>query len=127
MTEVHSVQMPASAQAAMERFGFGVTPENVLGIQQVILEEVMRLRASVQTFKNKFQQGMPVLGGDPVSPFASKGFNEATDILLAKCQQDIDGLNEVAAGLADAARAYGKSETEIQASITAAKPKPVTR
>jgi hypothetical protein len=105
--------LPASAVAALGRFGeLQVTPANVLGVYGVVMEEVQRLRISVQTFKSQFQS-MPSLGRDPVSPHAAQGFTEATNQLLTKCQASITDLSDVADGLAAAARAYGKTETQI--------------
>jgi len=103
--------------AAFDRFGLQVTPANVLGIYAVIMEEVTRLQTSVRTFQTRFGQGMPNLGSDPVSQPAALGFTEATNQLVAKCQADIGDLKRVGGGLAEAARAYGKTEEQIKAAF----------
>ncbi|MDT7565614.1 MAG: hypothetical protein QOG76_4238, partial [Pseudonocardiales bacterium] len=105
----------AAKAAAFDQLGMQVTPANVLGVYGVIMEEVDRLTTSVHTFRDTNMQGMPSLGGDPVSPHAARGFNDASTALLVKCQADIDALMRIGDGLADAARAYGKSEEQIKA------------
>jgi len=113
MSGVGQGPLPASAVAALGRFGeLQVTPANVLGVYGVVMDEVQRLRISVQSFKSQFQS-MPSLGHDPVSPHAAQGFTDATSQLLTKCQASIAELTDVADGLAAAARAYGKTETQI--------------
>ena len=103
--------------AAFDRFGLQVTPANVLGIYGVIAEEAARLNGAIQMFKVDHGQGMPRLGGDPVSQPAAAGFTEATDQLVEKCRADVDDLERLAAGLAAAARAYGNSEEQITAAF----------
>jgi len=90
-----------------------VTPATVLGVYRVIMEEVHRLRGAIVAFQRVGE--MPVLGGDPVSPFAAKGFNERTHLLVQNCQAHVDDLAAVGDQLADAARAYGTREEEITA------------
>jgi hypothetical protein len=111
--------LSASAVAALGKFGdMQVTPETVLGVYGVVAEEVTRLRTSVQRFQIVYgQAGVPPLGGDPVSPYASKGFNTATAQLVTKCNSAVADLKTVADGLAEAARAYGKTEDQIKAAF----------
>ena len=97
-----------------------MTPETVLGIYEVIMEEVNRLNMAIRHFQKQHQDGMPVLGRDPVSSPAAKGFNDATAILLQKCQADVNSLAAVGDQLAQAARSYGKADSEIAASLDAA-------
>ncbi|MGI8817131.1 MAG: hypothetical protein ACR2G2_18125 [Pseudonocardia sp.] len=108
----------AATAGSFDALGMSVTPENVLIVHGVIREEVARLRAAVDVFKRDHGLGMPRLGDDPVSPYASQGFNEATTHLLGNCEADIADLRRLADGLADAARDYGKTEDEIKASFT---------
>ena len=107
----------AARAAAFDQLGLQVTPANVLGIYSVVMEEMTRLKTAVRTFRDTNMQGMPSLGGDPVSPHAARGFNDASTTLLMKCQADLDGLTRVGDGLAEAARAYGKSEEQIKAAF----------
>ena len=87
----------------------------LLGVAQVITEEVARLKMSVARFKHQHQGGtMPVLGGDPVSEPASRGFTEATKILLDTCESDIENLKRVELRASRCRTAYGKSDAEIQ-------------
>src|SRR5882757_3105248 len=107
----------AAKAAAFDQLGMQVTPANVLGVYGVIMEEMTRLQGSVQRFKADHLEGMPLLGGDLVSPPAARGFTEATSQLVTRCQTDIDDLNRVANGLAEAARAYGKTEAQVKAAF----------
>ena len=108
--------------ADFNRLGMQVTPETVLGIYAAIASQVARLRASVARFKASYGDGMPVLGnGHPVSPYFSRSFNDSTDKLVALCESDIDDLDQVAQGLADAARAYGRTEQDITAAFDPSK------
>jgi hypothetical protein len=107
----------AARAAAFDQLGMQVTPANVLGVYSVIMEEMTRLHSSAQMFKLDHGEGMPLLGGDLVSPPAARGFTEATSQLLAKCQADIDDLKRVGDGLAEAARSYGKTEEQVKAAF----------
>jgi hypothetical protein len=107
----------AAKAAAFDQLGMQVTPANVLGVYGVIMEEMTRLQSSAQMFKLDHGEGMPLLGGDLVSPPAARGFTEATSQLLIKCQADIDDLKRVGYGLAEAARLYGKTEEEVKAAF----------
>jgi hypothetical protein len=107
----------AAKAAAFDQLGMQVTPANVLGVYGVIMEEMTRLQSSVQMFRASHFVGMPSLGSDPVSLPAAQGFSEATNHLLIKCQADIADLRRVSAGLAAAARAYGKTEEQVKAAF----------
>lgn len=107
----------AARAAAYDDLGMRVTPANVLGIYNVIMEEGQRLNLSLQRFRHEHSGGMPLLGGDLVSPYAKRGFDDATNQLLARCQSHIDELARVGEELAKAARAYQKSEAEIGAAF----------
>jgi hypothetical protein len=107
----------AAKAAAFDQLGMQVTPANVLGVYGVIMEEMTRLSNSVLRFQADHGQGMPLLGSDPVSQPAARGFTATTAQLLVQCQVDIDGLSRFGSGLADAARAYGKSEEQIKAAF----------
>jgi hypothetical protein len=110
----------AAKAAAFDQLGMQVTPANVLGVYGVIMEEMTRLQSSIQRFKADHGVGMPLLGGDLVSPPAARGFTGATSQLITKCQADIDDLSRVGNGLAGAARAYGKTEDQIKAAFNPA-------
>jgi hypothetical protein len=97
-----------------DQLGMQVTPETVLGVYAAIASQVTRLRASMARFKASYGDGMPLLGnGHPVSPFFKQSFDDSTEKLVALCESDVDDLDAVAQGLAEAARAYGRTEREI--------------
>ncbi|MBA2322798.1 MAG: hypothetical protein H0V92_01840 [Pseudonocardiales bacterium] len=98
-------------------YGLTVTPANVLTIRKVIMTEAEELEVARDKFKNAWPDGMPVLGGDPVSPYAAQGFTECTNAYLDQCKARIDELRELGAHLASAARDYGRTEGEIEASF----------
>ncbi|MGI8815550.1 MAG: WXG100 family type VII secretion target [Pseudonocardia sp.] len=100
-----------------DSYGLTVTPANVLTIRRVIMTEAEELEVALDDFKRKWPNGMPVLGGDPVSPYAAKGFTECTNAYLAQCQARIDELHELGAHLEATARDYGRTEDEISASF----------
>ena len=124
---------PAAARKAADfnQLGLQVDTENVLGIYAAIAQEVKRLQTSLRNFQRAYGDGMPRLGGDPVSPPAATAFNESTNKLVALAKSDVDDLDRVAQGLADAAKAYGKSEEQLTAAFDPGKfvyvPAPVQR
>lgn len=99
------------------RYGLTVDAANVLGVRRVILEEAEALQAAVRQFKRDHGAGMPLLGGDPVSRDAARGFTEVTNQLLARGQAYIDELTRLGEELGSAARAYGHSERAISGSF----------
>jgi hypothetical protein len=108
-----------SAQpASFDAYGLQVNVTNVLGIRAVIMDEVARLNTSLRRFREDHSAGMPVLGGDPVSPYAAQGFTEVTNQMLASCQADINELAQLGESLAQAARSYGLTEQQITDSLT---------
>ncbi|MDQ2708885.1 MAG: hypothetical protein M3Z25_15150 [Actinomycetota bacterium] len=100
-----------------DSYGLTVTPANVLTIRKVIMTEAEELEFARDEFMRKWPDGMPVLGGDPVSPYAAQGFTECTNVYLDQCKARIDELRELGGHLADAARDYGRTEDEIKASF----------
>lgn len=94
-----------------------MTPANVLGVYNVIMEEAQRLRLSVLRFERQHKDGMPLLGGDLVSPYAKQGFDNVTSELLVRCRSQIDELSRVGEELTKAAHTYQKSEAEIAAAF----------
>ena len=112
----------AATASSFDALGMSVTPENVLGVHAVIQREVQRLKTAVNRFKHDQSEGMPLLGEDPVSPYAARGFTEVTEQLLRGCEADIDDLQRLADGLARAAREYGRTEAEIEAALAQVPP-----
>jgi hypothetical protein len=83
------------AQAAIANVAggqFTVTPENVLGIYGAILQEVTRLQAALAHFQRQYGEGMPLLGGDPVSKPAKDAFDASTIKLVHLAQVDINNF-----------------------------------
>jgi uncharacterized protein YukE len=107
----------ARKAADFDQLGMQVTPENVLVVYKAIAQEATRLNMSLQMFKQNHPDGMPPLGGDPVSRDAARGFTDATNQLMNSCQADVDDLKRVADGLHVAARSYGNSEEQITAAF----------
>jgi uncharacterized protein YukE len=121
----------AQKVADFNNLGMQVNPENVLGIYAAIAQEVTRLRAALRHFQSSYGDGMPLLGGDPVSPHATRAFDDSTAKLVALATGDIEDLGRVANGLADAARAYGQNEEQLKAAFDPSKfvyvPAPIQR
>ena len=98
-----------------QRFGLIVTPQNVLGIRAVVLQEAHDLDKVLRVESE--QLSLLPLGGDPVSPDMSSAFNEVTQQLLARANQHIDSLFALGAELGATAQTYGHTEAGIEASF----------
>ena len=99
-----------------QRFGLQVTPQNVLGVRAVVLQEAQDLQ---DLLKNELEQTyLPALGGDLVSADMSAAFNEATVQLLARAKDHIKSLFDLGDELRASANAYGHTEAEIDASFS---------
>lgn len=98
-----------------QRFGLTVTPQNVLGVRAVVLQEAHDLFEMLRSERE--QVVLTQLGGDPVSLDMSGAFNPVTDQLIQRAQRHIDSLKELGEELADTARGYGHTEADISASF----------
>jgi uncharacterized protein YukE len=108
-----------TADASLQqRFGLTVTPENVLGVRAVVLQEAQDLQHMLSTEEER--AGLPPLGQDLVSKDMSREFNQATKQLLDRANQHIDSLKALGEELAASARAYGHAESEIKSSFESA-------
>jgi len=67
------VEHPSAASAALATFGVKVSPENILGLYVVVMEQVTRLELSLMNFQMRHQVA-PRPGSDPVSGPAAAGF-----------------------------------------------------
>lgn len=108
--------MPAPDVASYaQRFGLTVTPENVLGIRAVVLDEAHDLQDML--WQEERNVWMPQLGDDPVSRDMMREFNLVTKSLLDRAHQHVDSLIALGNELAATARAYGHTEDQIKASF----------
>jgi hypothetical protein len=105
----------AGAAAAFDELGMQVTPENVLAVRAVLMEEATELEVLLK--RELFGFRVEELGGDPVSKYAAAGFNELNERYLAQCTEYVETLKRAGAHLAATARAYGIAESEIEASF----------
>lgn len=98
-----------------QRFGLTVTPENVLGVRAIILEEAHGLQAAL--WQEERIVWLPKLGEDPVSKDMKRELNLATKALMDRAHAHIDSLFALGEELAATARAYGHTEEQIKASF----------
>lgn len=107
--------MTASAGPSARNFGLTVTPENILGVRAVVLQEATDLK---ETLDYETQYAMrPALGGDPVSGDMSVAFNPITHELMGQAREHIKSLFALCEELAATARSYGHTEADITASL----------
>ncbi|MGQ0482493.1 MAG: PE domain-containing protein [Pseudonocardia sp.] len=105
----------AGAAAAFDELGMQVTPENVLAVRAVLMEEATELRQLLRRELHGFR--VEELGGDPVSKYAAAGFNELNERYLAQCTEYINTLERAGKHLEATARSYGIAESEIATSF----------
>lgn len=116
-----------------------VTPENVLGVRRVLLEEVERLRDEIK--RNDLpsdyatapeptagRMGTPGSGfyigrcsDDPISGPAQISFNRKIEAVVDSCKKYVSDLNVAGEKLADVARRYSITDEEIQQSFASVK------
>lgn len=107
--------MTTGAEPLAHRFGLTVTPENILGVRAVVLQEATDLK---ETLDYETQYAMlPALGGDPVSGDMSAAFNPVTRELLGHAREHIKSLFALCEELVATARSYGHTEAAITASL----------
>jgi hypothetical protein len=99
----------------LQRFGLTVTPQNVLGVRAVVLQEAQDLDGLLNSERERAT--LPPLGQDLVSKDMSSEFNLVTEQLLDRAKQHIDTLKALGDELAAAARDYGRAEAEIKLSF----------
>jgi hypothetical protein len=96
-------------------FGLTVTPENVLGVRAVVMQEATDLQNMLRGEEQYLT--LPALGRDPVSGDMSPAFNAVTHGLLARARDHITSLFALGEELAATARSYGLTEGDIAASL----------
>jgi hypothetical protein len=52
-----TVELPASAEAALGNFGMRVSPESILGVYAVVMDEVTKLERSLMNFQKPTDNG----------------------------------------------------------------------
>ncbi|HTK66661.1 MAG TPA: hypothetical protein VL595_30080 [Pseudonocardia sp.] len=104
-----------------QRFGLTVTPQNVLGVRAVVLQEAQDLEKTLRTERE--QVALPPLGRDLVSNDMSSAFNEATDQLLKRASEHVAALFKLGDELAATAREYGCTEADITTSFSENSPR----
>ena len=97
------------------RFGLTVTPQNVLGVRAVVLQEAQDLHDMLKSESE--QVILPKLGWDPVSRDMAAAFNPLTQQLLDRAKRHIETLKDLGNELAASAREYGHAESEIRSSF----------
>ncbi|RZT88095.1 hypothetical protein EV383_5031 [Pseudonocardia sediminis] len=125
-------------RGAVDHLMTQVTPENVLGVRKVLLQEVRRLRDTIDRYENPSdfagepeapgRMGTPASGfrigrcsDDPVSGPAQISFQRKIDAVVGDCKRYVADLNTAAEGLKDVARRYSLTEEQIEQSFESVK------
>lgn len=133
MAEIGNPQL----RGAVDNLITQVTPDNVLGVRRVLLEEVQRLRDVIDANHQPSDydiapgggrgMGQPGVGftigrcsDDPISRPAQISFQRKIDAVVAQCRQYVTDLNSAAESLADIARRYDYTEEQIEGSFKSA-------
>jgi hypothetical protein len=99
----------------LQRFGLSVTPQNVLGVRAVVLQEAQDLQDRLQAERERVM--LSPLGADPISKDMSVAFNEVTVQLLTRANEHVVSLFKLGEELGTTARAYGHTDAEIAAAF----------
>jgi hypothetical protein len=102
--------------AAVRSLALQVNRDTVLKARAALLAEADRLDKNLQRTHREFG-GVGRCGGDPVSPEASKAFDERINALVGHCFGYNRDLRASAFALDATARAYGYTDDEIAASF----------
>jgi hypothetical protein len=111
--------------AAVRNVHLQVTPENVLDVRKVLLQEAERLLNHAQraTAQSQF---VGLCGGDPVSQQASLAFNQRIALLVEQCREYGNQLKFAGESLNAVAENYGYSEQQIESSFRSAGPENIS-
>jgi uncharacterized protein YukE len=105
-----------SLNLAVYEVNLQVTPENVLDVRKVLLQEADRLLKAAGPAEMMTQFVGPC-GGDPVSQQASIAFGERIAIMAQQCRDYANGLKNAGNSLDQIARSYGYTDEQIQDSL----------
>jgi hypothetical protein len=107
----------ASLASAAESLALQVNQDTVLQARSALLGEAQRLKDELKRYGAGISVGL--CGGDPVSVDASTAFGERINGLMSQCDRYVTDLEQAGELLADTARRYGFTETEIAGSFGA--------
>ncbi|RZT84450.1 hypothetical protein EV383_1291 [Pseudonocardia sediminis] len=131
MPEIANPQL----RGAVDHLITQVTPENVLDVRRVLLQEVVDLQTTIDRYDKQGDyrptgpaatggMGTPGVGfhvghcsGDPISGPAAISFNRKIDGIVDGCKAYVADLNTAAESLAAIARNYDIAEDAIQTSF----------
>jgi hypothetical protein len=121
MSAVHPA--PASASEAVTAANLGgpgsikVTTEALLQARNVLQTEHDRLSGVLRTHSDTLV--VNDCGPDPVSPFASAGFNEKIGLIVAQATAYVQSLKDATDQLEETVRGYGATDEQIKSSFDA--------
>ena len=121
MSTVHpapaSVSEAVAAAIAGGPGSFTVSTEALLNARNVLQGEYNRLSELLVTYESRLV--VRDCGTDPVSPYASAGFNEKIGLIVAQANAYVLSLRDAADQLAETVRGYGATDEQITASFDA--------
>lgn len=126
MAEIGNPQL----RGAVDNLVTQVTPDNVLAVRKVLMEEVIRLQKTIKQYELPTDYatgptGTATMGtagsgfhigrcsDDPISGPAQISFNRKIDAVVESCRAYVADLNAAADTLADIARGYQYTEDQI--------------
>ncbi|HEY4008101.1 MAG TPA: hypothetical protein VGM60_23375 [Pseudonocardia sp.] len=114
---------PTSASEALTAANLGgpgsfqVTNEALLNARNILQTEYDRLRRLLRTYSNTLV--VQNCGPDPVSPYASAGFNEKIGLIVQQAEAYVQSLRDATDQLDQTVRGYGTTDEQIKASFDA--------
>ena len=112
-----SVSEAVAAAIAGGPGSFQVTTEALLQARNVLRAEYDRLNVLLRRYETRLV--VRDCGTDPVSPYASAGFNEKIGLIVAQANAYVQSLRDAADQLDETARGYGATDEQIKASVDA--------
>ncbi len=100
---------------SLDQLGVQLNADNVLAVQRVLLAEAQRLERAGKMFGS--EAVVRECGGDPVSRDAAREFTPRLQALVREGMLVADMLRAAGGRLGESARAYGRAEAEITASL----------
>ena len=121
MSTVHPAPASVSeAVAAATAGGPGslkVTTEALLNARNILQTEYDRLNDLLRRYEARLV--VKDCGPDPVSPYASAGFNEKISLIVQEANTYVQSLRGAAAQLDETVRGYGATDEQIKVSFDA--------
>jgi uncharacterized protein YukE len=111
----------SSLSSAVSNVNLQVTPDNVLDVRKILLQEAERLQR-VSGINLTTTQLVGLCGGDPVSQQAQVAFSQRIELRIQQCRDYANELQRAGNSLEQVAKNYGYNEEQIEASFKSINP-----